>query len=240
MTFSAVFHVGWPWMGLGMAVVLLILLFRTDLLHPNGGSRWKDVTWLAWLAAPVYQIHQFEEYSLHMTDWTYDIISVFYSDASPMAALGGMEALPLAHFPLVNIGLVWVAVPIAALLSKRHPVIGLSPYGFILANGFVHVVSGPAMGMSISENAGFFSGLFLFLPLAVWAAYAAVKSGSLDKKSVALAYVSGFLGHVALGSCYLFALLGLPAAVLVADVVVGFVPLILSWLLCKLCKISPR
>ncbi|MBR5534407.1 MAG: HXXEE domain-containing protein [Ruminiclostridium sp.] len=240
MTFFDYFNVGWPWMGLGIGAVLLILLFGTDLLHLNGGSRWKDVTWLAWLAVPVYQIHQFEEYALHMTDWTYDMVSVFYSDASPMAALGGMEALPLAHFPLVNIALVWLAVPVAALLSRKHPVIGLSPYGFILANGFLHAAGGIVMGMTVSENAGFFTGLLLFLPLAVWVGYAAVKSGSLSKKGVVIAYVSGFLGHVALGSCYLFALLGLSALVLVDDIVVSFLPLIVAWVLCKVCKISPR
>ena len=60
MTFFDYFNVGWPWMGLGIGAVLLILLFGTDLLHPNGGSRWKDVTWLVWLAVPVYQIHQFD------------------------------------------------------------------------------------------------------------------------------------------------------------------------------------
>ena len=37
-----VMHV-WPWMGLGAAVVILILLFGTNLLRSTKtGSRWKD------------------------------------------------------------------------------------------------------------------------------------------------------------------------------------------------------
>ena len=39
----------WPWMGLGAAVVVLILLFFTDWLRGDTTkSRWKDPFWLGW------------------------------------------------------------------------------------------------------------------------------------------------------------------------------------------------
>ena len=49
-----------------------------------------------------------------------------------------LSNLPLAYFPLVNIALVWMGVPLSAWICRRNPVIGLAPYGFILVNGLMH------------------------------------------------------------------------------------------------------
>ena len=60
------FDLGWPWMGLGGAVVLLVLMFGTDIMRSRtSGSRWWDPLWLAWLVVPMYLLHQFGEYALH-------------------------------------------------------------------------------------------------------------------------------------------------------------------------------
>jgi hypothetical protein len=45
----------------------LILLVTTDLLRSDiKVSRWKDWTWLAWLAATAYLAHNVEEYGIDM------------------------------------------------------------------------------------------------------------------------------------------------------------------------------
>lgn len=237
MTTFNLLNVAWPWVGLGMAIVILFVLFRTDVLRSTDGSRWKDAVWLAWLAVPVYMLHQFEEYALHMTDWNYAMVEFFYSDTALFAKMGLEMNLPLAHFPLVNIVFVWFGLPVAAMICRKNPVIGLASYGFIIANALMHVASGTVIGMSLSENAGFFTGLFLFIPLAVWVIITMHKIYKLPKKAIIISMVSGILCHISLFGCILFGLLGLPAGTIIMDFVTGFVPIIASWALCKIFKI---
>ena len=48
LNYSYFFNI-WPWMGLGAAVVVLILLFCTDWLRGDTAkSRWRDPFWLGW------------------------------------------------------------------------------------------------------------------------------------------------------------------------------------------------
>lgn len=239
MTYNS-FDFGWPWMGLGGGIVLLILLFATNVFRSNTESRWKDPVWLSWLLVPAYLIHQFEEYTMHITDGQYDGVTMFFSENSPVAPFLDTMELPMAHFPLMNIMFVWVALPIAAMLCKKNPVIGLSGYGFLIVNGMAHLGGGAVMGMSPLENPGFFTGIILFIPLTVWMVYACLKTRTLSRKGIVLTLASGIVGHVALASCYIFAILGLPAGVLVADVVVSFTPIIVAWLLCKVFKMKDK
>ena len=52
-----------PWIGRGVAIVFLFLLFGTRLLHSEPGSpRWHDRVWLSWLAVAIYLLHNVEEY----------------------------------------------------------------------------------------------------------------------------------------------------------------------------------
>lgn len=233
MTFE-LFNIAWPWMGLGGAVVLLILLFGTDVL----GTKWTDLRWLAWLAVPAYLIHQFEEYSMNMVDGKYMIVETFYSETSPFAAFLDTMELPLAHFPLMNIVFVWIAVPFAAYLCRKNPVIGLAPYGFILANGLLHCVGSIVMGMGVANNPGFFSGTLVFIPLTLWVIYMCKKSGRMNTKGIIIALASGVLGHIGLASCYLVAIAGFAGGVLIADIIVSFIPIIAAWLLCKIFKVK--
>ena len=124
MDLAEQFWYAWPWMGLGAAVVMAVLLFCTDLLRSDGGRRWLDPVWLAWLAVPIYLLHQFEEYACNLADGEYLIIGQVFANAGGIMDL---SQLPLAFFPEVNILLVWVAVPISAYLCRRNPVIGLAP-----------------------------------------------------------------------------------------------------------------
>ena len=233
MTFD-LFNLVWPWMGLGGAVVLLFILFGTDVL----GTRWHDLRWLAWLAVPVYLLHQFEEYAMNMVNGTYIIVETFYSKSSPFAAFLETMELPLLHFPLINTVFVWIAVPMAAYLYKKNPIIGLSPYGFILANGILHCVGSIVMGLGIVNNPGFFTGTLIFIPLTIWVIYICKKSNRMTTKGIIIALISGFLGHIGLGSCYAFAIAGFPNLVLIADIVVSFIPIIAAWILCKIFKIE--
>ena len=59
------FYDVWAFIGAGGAIVMVAIMMTTDTFRSNlTVSRWRDVVWLAWLAAPLYWVHQLEEYSL--------------------------------------------------------------------------------------------------------------------------------------------------------------------------------
>ncbi|MBQ9004544.1 MAG: HXXEE domain-containing protein, partial [Eggerthellaceae bacterium] len=162
MNIADAFWHAWPWVGLGMGIVMLVLLFATDLLRATGCPRWRDPYWLAWAAMPAYLVHQFEEYALNVVDGNYVIIEQVFSTVSGILDL---SALPMLHVPLVNIALVWFGVPLAAWLGTRidNPAVAHSPYGFILVIGHLHFAMTAVRGVPVPLNPGFFTGTLVFL-----------------------------------------------------------------------------
>ena len=64
----------WPFIGVGGAIVMVAILLMTATFRGNATvSRWRDPVWQAWLAVPLYWIHQFEEYSLPVLGFDYSI-----------------------------------------------------------------------------------------------------------------------------------------------------------------------
>jgi hypothetical protein len=223
------FDLGWPWMGLGAAVVLLILMFGTDTMRSRTtGSRWWDPVWLSWLVVPMYMLHQFGEYTLH-----YDLTSRTYSIVESVCKAQGYAPypdcpIPLSHFPLVNIALVWVAAPLAAWLCRRDPVVGLTYYGFLIANGLLHAVGTLAAGGGMISNPGAVTGILLFVPASVWMVYVCLKSGFMTGKALAVSLAGGIAGHLGLFGAYWFLKIGGAAGMLVADVVIAFLPILVA------------
>jgi len=217
---------GWPWMGLGAAVVFLVLMFATNLMRSRQiGSRWSDLVWLSWLTVPLYLLHVFEEYS-------HDVLGRVYFIADNVCHAQGYPAypdcpIPTIHFPLVNIALVWVAAPIAAWLSRRNIVVGLTFYGLILFNGILHVVTALIVGSDAYP--GMVTGSLLFVPICVWVIYAALKSGAMSAKAIAVSLAGGIVGHIVLGLSYLvFKLTGSAAVMLTMDVACVLVPFLVA------------
>ena len=139
------FYTVWPFIGVGGAIVMVAILLTTDTFRGNTTvSRWRDPAWLAWLAVPLYWIHQFEEYSLPVLGFDYSIQEMIcekigfppYPDCP----------IPLAFYPVVNIALMWFGAPLAAYLFRRNVLIGLSFWGLLFANGLVHTAGGHRCG----------------------------------------------------------------------------------------------
>ena len=139
------FYTVWPFIGVGGAIVMVAILLMTDTFRGNTTvSRWRDPVWLAWLAVPLYWVHQFEEYSLPVMGFDYSIQEMIcknlgfppYPDCP----------IPLSFYPVVNIALMWFGAPLAAYLCRRNVLIGLSFWGLILANGLLHTAGGIAAG----------------------------------------------------------------------------------------------
>ena len=119
-----------------VAILLLTDTFRSNIAV----SRWRDAVWLAWLAAPLYWIHQLEEYSLPLLGFDYNLPDMVAKNIGfpPYPEC----PFPMVFYPVVNIALMWFGAPLAAYLCKRNLVLGLSYWGLIFANGLVHTMGG--------------------------------------------------------------------------------------------------
>jgi Protein of unknown function with HXXEE motif len=217
------FNIGWPWMGLGAAVVILILMFGANTLRSGTiGSRWWDPTWLAWLAVPLYLLHQFEEYPLH-----YNAATGSYTIVETVDKVHGLS-FPTAHYPLVNIALVWVGAPIAAWLCRRNPIVGLTYYGFILTNGILHVVTAGLSDGALISNPGVVTGGLLFIPCTVWVGYVCLTSRLMTAKALAVSLAGGIVGHIGLGAAYFVFKVAGAGAMFLADIVAAFLPIVIA------------
>lgn len=154
-----------PWLGLIGAISLLLLLFGSDFLRSDKAiSRWRDLTWLSWAGVTAYLIHNVEEYGI-------DVFGRTYAFPTSMCQLFGFQdaahcPAPPAFFTAVNVPMFWFAAPIAALLSRRHPLVGLAIYGVMSVNIVAHVIGGIVAGSIY--NPGWLTAMLLFLPLTTW------------------------------------------------------------------------
>jgi hypothetical protein len=184
----------WPWIGLGAAGVLLVLLLTTDVLRSDlSVPRWRDLVWLTWAATCAYLIHQFEEHGIDLEGQAYAF------RASLCARLGFREGtcpLPPALITAVNIPVVWCAGPISALLGRRWPVIALSYFSVPFVNAFAHLAAAVAQR---SYNPGLLTAVVLFLPLSLWAfAVALQRFPALGVRAVLATVVGGVALHAVL------------------------------------------
>lgn len=224
----------WSWIGFGGGLAVLVLLC-TNHLHSNiSKSRWKDVVWLSWLMVLIYLVHVCEEYGMHIVDGQFYMVQSFI-DSGINERFG---KIPLYFFPYVNIVFTWIALPIAAVLSKKNPIIGLSGIGFLLVNGITHLGACVIGGTSPIKSPGSVSGIFAFIPFFVWVVYICKKEKLLPKKGIGIAIASGVIGHALLFSMYLLNKVAGHTAAAIYVPIVTFSPLIIAWLLCKVFKIK--
>ena len=180
----------WPWMGLGAAIVLLIILFATNWLRSDTSiNRWRDPTWFAWLAAVAYMLHNVEEYGMDFTGAAL---------AFPNMMTGMLGEMPAWTFFLcVNLSLVWVMGPLAAVMSRRYPALAFAMVGIEAVNVLTHVPGAIALH---SISGGCITAAVIFLPLTIWAFVGVAgfpKTGL--RRSTVWAYVGiGALYHVGL------------------------------------------
>ena len=128
------FDIIWPWVGLALAIILLGLLLTTNIFRQTIlGSRWRDAKWLAWLAIPIYMIHQFEEYGLDLTGENH----AFPNGLCQNLRLDNYPICPIPHefYLFVNIPLVWFFAIFAARVSSKNPFAGFGLYSVIISNG---------------------------------------------------------------------------------------------------------
>jgi|GraSoiStandDraft_49_1057285.scaffolds.fasta_scaffold168824_2 hypothetical protein len=180
----------WPWISLGAAGLLFLLLATNALRGDRGVSRWRDIVWLTWAAALACLLHQFEEHGV-------DVDGKAYAFRAFMCAEIGLPdpracPVPLSFITALNIATVWVAGPLSALLAKRWPVIGLSFFAIPIASVFAHLV--PAIVLQ-NYNPGLVTAIGLFLPLSLIAFSAAVTRYHLGVRAILATLFAGAMLH---------------------------------------------
>lgn len=195
------FDLAWPWIGLGFAVVLGALLATSVLRGDLAVPRWRDLRWLSFLAVVVYMVHNVEEYGVSATG----VLHAFPNSLCGLLGQPGYPAcgIPPAFYLFVNLPLVWVAGPVAALLSRRAPLAGLTLWGVIGVNAIVHIV--PAI-VTREYDPGLVTAIVLFVPLTVMTAVAAFgRRGAYRRRAGLVLIGAGVLMHAVLaGSALLY------------------------------------
>lgn len=186
------FALVWPWIGIGAAGLLFVLLCTNALRSDRSVTRWRDMAWLTWAGTFVYLVHQFEEHGIDATDHAYAFrgflcTAVGFSDPNACP-------VPLSFITAVNVA-VWLAGPISALLATRWPVIGLSFFAIPAVNLFAH--AGPAV-LSGHYNPGLLTALVLFLPLCLIVFAAALSHYGLGVRSIMATLFAGVALHIVL------------------------------------------
>lgn len=199
-------NISFPWIGLVGALALIFLLFATDKLQADKTlTRWRDLTWLSWAGAAAYLIHNVEEYGV-------DLLGRAYAFPASMCGIFGFHDIaacpaPPEFFTAVNIPMFWFAAPIGALLSKRHPLVGLTIYSVMSVNLVAHVVSGIVTGTIY--NPGWLTAVALFLPLTGWMAHVLFGKGGLSYRALVYLFGWGVALHLILIGSLVPLMLGL-------------------------------
>lgn len=154
----------WSSTGLGAAIVLLLVLVFTNTFRSRPAvSRWRDPVWLAWLMVVAYLLHNFEEYGIDAKGRAFQ----FPAAACALFGFDNIDSCPLvpAFFVAVNIPIVWIVLPIAALCCRRNPAVGLTGAGLLFTNALSHIV---AMFTPTGYSPGTLTAAVIFIPLSVW------------------------------------------------------------------------
>lgn len=222
------FDLAWPWIGLVFAIALVILLLGTNMLRGDRSlPRWRDLRWLSFLAVAVYLVHNVEEYGIAAD-------GVLHAFPDSLCGVLGQPDYPGCGIPpvfylFVNLPLVWLAGPIAAVLSKRRPLAGLTLWGVIGVNAIVHIV--PAV-LRREYDPGLVTAVVLFVPLTALVAVAVLgPRGRYRRPAAAVLLGAGALAHAVLAGSLLAYLSGVmpvwlllalqPAVIAVGFVLVG-------------------
>ncbi len=187
------FSLLWPWIGLGLAAILLAGLIIGDLRGDRTVPRTRDMTWLAWAATAAYLLHQFEEHGIDARGMPYafrDVLCMRFGFADAAAC-----PIPESFITAVNIPAVWFAGPIAALSGRRWPAIALSYFSVPAVNAFAHI--GPALATG-DYNPGLLTAVILFLPLSLWALWIALRRPNLGWRMVVATLAGGVAMHALL------------------------------------------
>jgi hypothetical protein len=149
---------------------------------------------------------------------------VYHARSAPFSGLRNAIGVLLGRQSAVVLG--WR--PIAALLSRRHPIIGLSLFGMIFVNALAHLVE----FARADYNPGALTAFILFLPLSIWVACVCFGKDGLPLGGLGFIVLDGVILHAILIASTKLFLLGVfgARALIVSQVLNAALLLLLAWL----------
>ncbi len=174
------FAILWPWIGVGAAGALLLVLFSTDGLQANRtGSRWTDLPWLVWLGLAACLLHDFEANGVDLRGVPYafrgDLCRVL-GIATPLPARCRFPSSPPPTWRRSG-------APAAGRLAGT-PLAGpgLSFFALVLVKALL------PMGAAVTEGRyvpGLFTSCLVLLPLCLWTLSVALTRAGIPKPALA-------------------------------------------------------
>lgn len=208
---------GWPWLTIPLAVVLLAALWRA-----SGPARWRDPGFVLGLLWPMYLLHQFEEHGV-------DALGRRYAFLGDMCRTLGHDTLATCPADAAFVFVVNVVACQFIFASTfgwrtRAPTLAAFGWSVPLVNGLAHVAGAIKNG---AYNPGLATSVLLFLPLGVVMLRASLRAGVLRGREVPMVFGAGVLLHaVLLGSVLLRGAGAIgQAAFLAINALNGLVPL---------------
>jgi hypothetical protein len=223
----------WPYMGLGAALLLGLLLCTDALRSDLEVSRGRDLVWLAWAGTLAYLIHQFEEHGVDALGSTY----AFRTEMCRNFGFPDVQAcpIPFSFVTAVNISVVWLFGPTTALLGRRRPELALAFFSVPFFNTLMHI--GPAVAKGV-YNAGLLTAIAIFLPLSLWAFHIALSRYRLGWRAVIATIAAGIVYHaIMIGSAAVF--VAGRMNVLVLDVIQVINPVLILLIVARLGRPRP-
>lgn len=211
---------GWPWLGLGLALVALVVGVV------RGGGWLRDPRRLVWLGLPLYMLHQFEEHGIDLTGRRYAFQASLchtIGHQGPLATCAATEGFIFA----VNVGSVWIAMSVAGVAGPKRATFTLAALGIPVVNAVAHIVPAVRTG---TYNPGLATAVLLFLPVCALLARELLRTGLVTRRELVLVPLAGVGVHaVLLGSLFACAAgaIGQPALVAI-QIANGFLPVVLG------------
>lgn len=141
----------WSKLSLGGAAVLTLLIFL--FIKPSN-----TLLFLIWIQIPIYLLHQFEEHSRNG----------FKNYVNKTVFKVSDEDYPLNDKNIfwINIPIIWILMPLFAILSSINPLIGLWIPFFGVINSLSHVIFSI---VNRQYNPGIIASLVLGIPVGIYA-----------------------------------------------------------------------
>jgi len=141
----------WSNLSLGLALVLTLLIFI--FIKPSN-----TLLFLIWIQIPIYLLHQFEEHSRNGFK--------NYVNKKVFNVVDGDYPLNDKNIFWINIPIIWILMPLFAILSSINPLIGLWIPFFGIINSLSHVIFSI---VNKEYNPGILVSLILGIPVGLYA-----------------------------------------------------------------------
>ncbi len=218
----------WPWIGLGGAIALIILLFFTDFLRSDIYKiRWKDPSWIAWLCTAAYLIHNVEEYGIDIHGNLFA-----FPDCFQTIMVGSGKVMPVAFFMAINIPAFWITFPLVSAYSKKHswaaPVLAAG----LFTNAISHVIP---IVVGVGYTPGTLTAIILFFPISIWTGIALFGKDKMRYRWMITCIVIFLIGYVILlgsSKLYIFGIIG-TAPLIILQILNGPICFILAFIMSK-------